>query len=52
VEPVQIDKHRIGLKGQQKVTGIANADIIALVESVWYYDGGHWTLFKANVKPS
>jgi len=52
VEPVQIDKHRIGLKGQQKVTGIANADIIALVESVWYYDGGHWKLFKANVKPS
>lgn len=52
VEPIHIDKQRIGLKGQQKVTGIANADTIALVESIWYYDRGHWKLFKADVKPS
>lgn len=52
VEPIQIDNQRIGLKGEQKVTGIANADTIAYVESIWYYDRGQWKLFKAEVKPS
>ncbi|MEH7418892.1 hypothetical protein V7266_27055 [Neobacillus drentensis] len=51
LKPVQIDGQRVGLKGQQTVTGIANADTIAYVESIWYYDRG-WKLFKADVKPS
>ncbi|WP_160723476.1 hypothetical protein [Bacillus sp. USDA818B3_A] len=52
VEPIQIDKERTGLKGQQRITGIVNADTIAYVESIWYYDRGHWKLFKTDVKPS
>jgi len=49
VKPIQIDDQKMGLKAQQKVTGIANADIIAFVNSIWYYDHGHWELFKAEV---
>lgn len=50
VEPIQLDNQRIGLKGQQKITGIANADTIAYVNSFWYFDHGNWKLYKAEVK--
>ncbi|MDR4947475.1 hypothetical protein [Neobacillus cucumis] len=52
MEVVQIDKQRIGLKGQQLVTGIANADTIASVNSIWYYDKGQWKLYREEVKAS
>jgi hypothetical protein len=50
LKPVQLDNGNIGLKGLQRVTGVANADTIALVESTWNYDRGHWNLISTEVK--
>lgn len=46
---VELDNSRVGLKGIQTVTGIANADTIAIVESIWRYDTDHWKLVDTHV---
>jgi hypothetical protein len=50
LRPFNIGRGEIGLKGIQKVTGIANSDTIATVESSWKFDGGNWKLMNAEVK--
>ncbi|WP_423802347.1 hypothetical protein [Neobacillus sp. SAB-20_R2A] len=50
LEPIQLDGGKLGLKGIQRVTGIANADTIAFVESIWTYSDGKWKLVKVEVK--
>jgi len=50
LKSVQLKNGRMGIKGVQKVTGVANADTIAYVESNWYLNRGHWELFNAKVK--
>lgn len=50
LEPIPLGKSKMGLKGVQRVTGLANADTIALVESVWVCEKGHWKLIRTAVK--
>ncbi len=50
LKPVLLENNKPGLKGIQRVTGIANADTIALVESTWNYDHGQWKLASADIK--
>ncbi len=50
LKPVLLDGGKIGLKGLQRVTGIANADTIASVESTWHYQGIKWKLVRVQVK--
>ena len=38
------------LKGIQRVSGVANADTIAYVESIWKWDNNKWKLQSAKVK--
>lgn len=48
-----IDENRDGiceLKGVQRVSGVANADTIAYVESMWKWDKNRWILQNARVK--
>lgn len=48
-----VDENRDGvceLKGVQRVSGVANADTIAYVESLWKWDKTGWKLQKAEVK--
>ncbi|MBU8714013.1 hypothetical protein KM924_15990 [Brevibacillus parabrevis] len=48
-----VDENRDGiceLKGVQRVSGVANADTIAYVESLWKWDKTSWKLQKAEVK--
>ena len=49
LKPIFI-KGVMGLKGVQRVTGIANADTIAIIESLWVIKGGQWKLVNANVQ--
>lgn len=44
LQPIPVENHKIGLLGEQRITGIANADVIASVKSTWSYDHGHWKL--------
>ena len=50
LNPVTLEGEIKGLKGIQRVTGIANGDTIALVESTWIFDNGHWRLLYSDVK--
>lgn len=50
LNPVTLEGEIKGLKGIQRVTGIANGDTIALVESTWIFDKGHWRLLFSDVK--
>ncbi|MGK5506755.1 hypothetical protein [Brevibacillus formosus] len=48
-----IDENRDGiceLKGEQRVSGVANADTIAYVESYWKWDKTSWKLQRAVVR--
>ncbi|MEH7110207.1 hypothetical protein [Bacillus sp. JJ1764] len=47
--PIILSDGTTGLKGMQRVTGIANADTIAYVESIWRYSNNQWNLLKVNV---
>lgn len=38
------------LKGVQRVSGVANADTIAYVESIWKWDKNGWKLQQAKIK--
>jgi len=44
LQPIPVENNKIGLLGEQRITGISNADVIASVKSTWSYDHGHWKL--------
>jgi hypothetical protein len=48
--PIHINDDLMGLKGIQRITGIANADTIAIIESYWSYEEGKWKLVNVNVQ--
>ena len=50
LKPVQLTTGEFILKGTQTITGIANADNIANVESTWRYDDGKWIVSTVNVQ--
>ncbi|WML39861.1 hypothetical protein RCG19_22280 [Neobacillus sp. OS1-2] len=50
LKPFQLKDGNMGLKGIQRVTGVANADTIALVETTWTYENDQWKLLNVNVK--
>lgn len=49
MEPIALKDGKLGLKGVQRVTGIANADTIAYVESTWSNVNGKWQIADINV---
>lgn len=49
LEPIPLKNGKIGLLGLQRVTGVANADTIATVESKWVYENGKWKLLGTEV---
>ncbi|MDR7078282.1 hypothetical protein J2Y03_003332 [Neobacillus niacini] len=49
LKPVKLKSGEFILKGAQRITGIANADTIAFVESSWNFGGGKWNLNSASV---
>ncbi|MDP4084592.1 MAG: hypothetical protein Q8934_08240 [Bacillota bacterium] len=49
LEPVLYKGDEMGIKGIQRITGVANADTIATVESLWYFVDGNWKLVNVNV---
>ncbi|MEH7255392.1 hypothetical protein V7111_25105, partial [Neobacillus niacini] len=50
LKPVKLTTGEFILKGIQRITGIANADNIAYVESTWKYGDGKWNFSTANVQ--
>ncbi|HMM22133.1 MAG TPA: hypothetical protein PKA10_15545 [Selenomonadales bacterium] len=40
---------KYGLKGQQRVTGVANADTVAYIYSLWEYENQKWTAKQIEV---
>ncbi|MFB5197442.1 hypothetical protein ACE198_21475 [Neobacillus sp. KR4-4] len=49
LQPIPIENNQVGLLGEQKITGIAHADVIATVESTWSFDQGQWKLIRIVV---
>ncbi|MCL6570854.1 MAG: hypothetical protein K6T88_04120 [Bacillus sp. (in: Bacteria)] len=49
LKPVYLKGGELGLKGIQRVTGVANTDAIAYVKSTWYFDFGNWKLVNLEV---
>ncbi|MBL4950689.1 hypothetical protein JK635_00325 [Neobacillus sp. YIM B02564] len=49
LKPITLKDGKLGLKGVQRVAGIANADTIAYVESTWAYLNGKWKLDNVKV---
>jgi hypothetical protein len=49
LKPIRLTDGEIGLKGVQRITGIANADTIASVVSIWDLVDGKWILMNTNV---
>jgi hypothetical protein len=52
LKPVKLRTGEMVLKGVQRITGIANADTIAFVESTWKYGNSKWNLNNASVRTS
>ncbi|WP_210366840.1 hypothetical protein [Bacillus sp. REN3] len=50
LKPIKIKGKGLGLTGSQRVSGVFNADGIALVESTWIYENSKWTLVNTKVK--
>ncbi|OLS38580.1 hypothetical protein BTR25_14275 [Bacillus sp. MRMR6] len=50
LKPTRTSTGLMGLKGIQKITGIANGDTIAYVVSSWSYRDGNWTLVDTIVR--
>jgi hypothetical protein len=44
LQPIALKGNKVGLQGEQRVTGITNADVIASVQSTWTFDKGQWEL--------
>jgi hypothetical protein len=49
LKPVKLTSGEMMLEGVQRITGIANADTIAFVESTWKYGDGKWNLTNTSV---
>lgn len=49
LQPITLKGNKIGLQGEQRVTGIANADVIASVKSTWSFEKDHWKLTNTIV---
>jgi hypothetical protein len=49
LKPVSLKGGEMGLKGIQRVTGVANTDAIAYVKSTWCFDLGDWKLVNLDV---
>lgn len=47
--PIILKGNEMGLKGRQRITGAANADTIAYVESSWLFEDRQWKLTKVGV---
>jgi hypothetical protein len=52
LKPVKLTTGETVLKGVQRITGIANADTIAFVESTWKYGDDRWNLNNTSVHTS
>lgn len=52
LKPVKLTTGEMVLKGVQRITGIANADTIAFVESTWKYGDLKWNLNNTSVHTS
>jgi hypothetical protein len=50
LKPVKLNTGELVLKGVQRITGLANADTIAFVESTWKYGEDKWNLDTTNVQ--
>jgi hypothetical protein len=50
LQPVHLAGNKVGLMGEQRVTGIANADVIASVSSTWVFEDKQWKLLDSEVK--
>lgn len=49
MQPTLYKGDEMGIKAVQRITGAANADTIAYVESFWYYMDGKWKLNNVTV---
>ncbi len=49
LKPVLVNGKLYGLKGTQAVSGAYHADRIAIIESLWLYDNGKWSLKNTKV---
>lgn len=49
LEPVKIKGGKIGLKGNQVISGAAHSDVIGRVESTWVFKDGEWKLLGTKV---
>lgn len=50
LQPIQLADKKVGLIGKQRVTGIANADVIASVASTWVFEDKQWKLLNSEIK--
>lgn len=50
LDPVDLERDGVlELRGQQRVSGLANADTVANVTSIWKYQDGKWVLRQIEV---
>lgn len=49
LEPIRVKGKKVGLKGNQVISGAAHADVIGRVESTWLYKDGTWELLGTKV---
>ncbi|WNS77415.1 hypothetical protein RRV45_10655 [Bacillus sp. DTU_2020_1000418_1_SI_GHA_SEK_038] len=49
LKPVLVDGKQYGLKGTQAISGAYHADRIAIIESLWLYEDGKWSLKNTRV---
>lgn len=49
LEPVKIKGKKIGLKGNQMISGAAHSDVLGRVESTWVLKDGEWKLLGTKV---
>lgn len=50
LKPVRLETGETGLKGVQRISGIAAGDTIAYIESTWSYAEGKWGLNNTKVR--
>ncbi|SEM16591.1 hypothetical protein SAMN05192533_101270 [Mesobacillus persicus] len=52
LKPVKIskDKNKTGLRGVQRISGVANNDTIGFVESSWVYENGKWRIIDTSIR--
>lgn len=48
-EPTLDQDGRHVIKGTQKINGLTNKDVIALVEAIWSFDKGEWVLVDTKI---